>query len=86
MAILKSVKSREEVQTMYGDRNPWTLVAGMKISKDFMGSAIEDPKKKQLKIEDYMKLQPHYWVFSLREGNQHARDICTPRPCQHCLK
>lgn len=49
MAILKSVKSREEVQTMYGDRNPWTLVAGMKISKDFMGSAIEDPKKKTIK-------------------------------------
>lgn len=31
---------------MCGDRNPWTLVAGMKISKDFMGSIIEDPQKK----------------------------------------
>lgn len=85
MAILKSVKSREEVQTMCGDRNPWTLVAGMKISKDFMGSIIEDPQKK-LKIEDYMKRQPHYWVFSPREGNQHVRDLCTPCPCQHYLK
>lgn len=47
MAILKNAKYRKEVQTtMYGDRNPWTLVAEMKISKDFMGRTIEDPQKK----------------------------------------
>lgn len=66
MAIFKNAKYRQEAQTtMCGDRNPWTLVAGMKISKDFMGRIIEDPQK-QLKIEDSMKLQPHYRVFSPR--------------------